>query len=86
MSNKIKGSVGAGNFVIYLPNEEVPVLVKIHDSWLCSVNLSNNLKKIGENTFANAAYNKNSKEYSLHSISMYLWVRSFSKNIKYSIV
>jgi hypothetical protein len=58
MGHKIKGSVGAGNLIIYLPASEVPVVVRISDSWLCSVHLSNSLKKIGENTFANAAYSK----------------------------
>lgn len=61
VSNHIKGSVGAGNLVIALPDEEVPVLVRINDSWLCSVNLSRSLKKIGTNTFANAAYSNNQK-------------------------
>jgi hypothetical protein len=55
----IKGSVGAGNLIIHLPGESVPVLVKISDSWLCSINLSHSLKKIEQNTFANAAYSKN---------------------------
>ena len=62
MGHHIKGSVGAGNLIIHLPNSEVPVIVRITDSWLCSVSLSRNLKKIGENTFANAAYNKNPKD------------------------
>jgi hypothetical protein len=62
MGHKIKGSVGAGNLIIYLPSNEVPVVVKISDSWLCSVHLSHNLKKIGENTFANAAYSKSTKD------------------------
>ena len=62
MGHKIRGSVGAGNLVIYLPANDVPVMVKISDSWLCSVHLTHNLKKIGENTFANAAYTKNSKD------------------------
>jgi hypothetical protein len=44
--------------VIQLPAEEVPVLVTINESWLCSINLSRNLKKIGPNKFANAAYSK----------------------------
>jgi hypothetical protein len=57
----VKGSVGAGNMVIILPGDEVPVLVKISESWLCSVNLNKDLKKIGSNTFANAAYKKNPK-------------------------
>ncbi len=59
--NKVKGSVGAGNLVIALPDQNTPVLVKITDSWLCSVHLSKNLKKISENTFANAAYSQNPK-------------------------
>lgn len=61
IGNHIKGSVGAGNLVIMLPSEETPVIVKIRDSWLCSVKMSRSLKKIGENTFANAAYTKNAK-------------------------
>lgn len=59
--NNVKGSVGAGNLVITLPDQNVAVLVKITDSWLCSVHLSKNLKKISENTFANAAYAQNPK-------------------------
>lgn len=62
VGNHIKGSVGAGNLVIMLPSEETPVIVKIKDSWLCSVKMVRSLKKIGENTFANAAYSKNSKD------------------------
>ncbi len=59
--NHIIGSVGAGNLVIQLPDESVPVMVRINDSWLCSINLSKSLKKIGENKYANAAYSKNTK-------------------------
>ena len=58
----VKGSVGAGNMTIILPNEEVPVLVKINESWLCSVSLNKGLKKIAPNTFANASYSSNSKD------------------------
>ncbi len=61
ISNQIKGSVGAGNLIIILPNKATPILIKIHDSWLCSVKMPAYIKKVGENTFANAAYTKNSK-------------------------
>lgn len=54
----VKGRVGAGNLLILLPAEEVPVLIKITDSWLCKVNMLPNYKKIGDNTFVNAAYTK----------------------------
>jgi hypothetical protein len=60
IANHIIGSVGAGNLTIQLPSEEVPVLVTINDSWLCSINLSRSLKKIGPNKYANAAYTKDS--------------------------
>jgi len=61
VSNRIKGSVGAGNLTIILPSDETPVLVKIQDSWLCSMNLPASLKKVGENTFANSAYKKGAR-------------------------
>lgn len=61
VGSKIKGSVGAGNLTIILPNNDTPILVKIQDSWLCSVKVPSSLKKVAENTFANAAYSKNAK-------------------------
>ena len=61
VSNNIKGSVGAGNLTILLPNAQTPVLVKIKDSWLCSVKMPAGFKKISANVFANAAYSKDAK-------------------------
>lgn len=61
VSNRVKGSVGAGNLVILLPDKDVPVLITIHDSWLCSVSMPKTLKKLSDNTFANEAYSKNAK-------------------------
>ena len=58
VANKIKGSVGAGNLIIILPSAQTPVLVKISDSWLCSVKMPESLKKISENTFATTSYKK----------------------------
>jgi len=58
---QVFGSVAAGNMTILIPGNDVPVLVKISESWLCSVNLTNGLKKIGPNTFANSSYKKNPK-------------------------
>jgi hypothetical protein len=61
VASRIKGSVGAGNLLILLPGEDTPVLVKIKDSWLCSVQMPAGMKKINETTFANAAYSKDAK-------------------------
>jgi hypothetical protein len=60
-TQRVIGSVGAGNLIIGLPSEGTPVVVTINDSWLCSINLCKSLKKIGENKFANEAYNKSTK-------------------------
>lgn len=61
ISNKIRGSVGAGNLVVILPSSETPVMVKVKDSWLCSINVPSSLKKVSEGTYANAAYKKDAK-------------------------
>jgi hypothetical protein len=61
VSNRIKGSVGAGNLVIIMPSDQTPVLVKIKDSWLCSIKVPGSLKKLNETTFANAAYKADAK-------------------------
>ena len=61
VSNRIRGSVGAGNLTIVLPSRDTPVLVKIKDSWLCSVKIPDQFTKISENVFANAAYTKDAK-------------------------
>ncbi len=45
VTNHVRGSVGAGNMVIAMPDTDVPVLVRINDSWLCSVTLCKSLKK-----------------------------------------
>ncbi len=62
MSNKpmnplnIRGSVGAGNLIVILPNEPIPVLVKVKDSWMCNVKMTPSLRKISEGTFATPSY------------------------------
>lgn len=62
VANHIKGSVGAGNLVIILPSDDsVPVMVKIKDSWLCSIELTDDLKQTSPNVYANAAYAKSPK-------------------------
>jgi hypothetical protein len=61
VNNHIIGKVGAGNLIIQLPSDDVPVAVTINDSWLCSINLSRTLKKVAPNKYANDAYTKDSK-------------------------
>jgi hypothetical protein len=72
VGSRIKGSVGAGNLIILLPSNDVPILVKIADSWLCSVKMPGSLRKISENTFANAAYSKDAKNPLLFDLDVSL--------------
>jgi len=60
-SNHVKGSVGAGNLVVLLPGVDTPVMVKINNSWLCSLELCKSLKRVSENTFVNNAYQEGGK-------------------------
>jgi hypothetical protein len=69
-THQVHGSVGAGNLIIYLPTEETPVLVKVSDSWLCSVNLSKGLKKIAANTYSNASYHPDSKNVLIFNLDV----------------
>lgn len=70
VSNVIEGSVGAGNLIIILPSAQTPLLVKVNDSWLCSVKIPESMKKISANTFVNAAYSKNAKNSLVFSLDV----------------
>lgn len=61
VGSNIHGSVGAGNLTILLPSAETPVLVRIKDSWLCSVKMPEGFTKVSENTFTNNNYSRGAK-------------------------
>ena len=56
VTSHIRGSVGAGNLMIILPEEGTPVKVSIKDSWLCRVKLGKSFTKLSDNTYVNADY------------------------------
>jgi hypothetical protein len=70
VTNRIEGSVGAGNLTIILPASQTPVLVKINDSWLCSVKIPESMKKIRANTFVNAAYSEDAQNALLFNLDV----------------
>lgn len=72
VTNNIKGSVGAGNLTILLPPAGTPVRIRIRESWLCSFTLPADLKKAGDDTYVNAAYNekKNTKNALLFDLDV----------------
>jgi hypothetical protein len=57
-SSWINASIGAGNLIVRIPKKDVPVIVKINDSMLCSIRLSKSFKEIEKNTFVNPAYSE----------------------------
>jgi hypothetical protein len=52
----VYGIVGAGNLIVNLPDDEVPVLIRINDSWLSSVMLPRNYRQVGDNAYASPAW------------------------------
>ena len=60
-ASSVHGSVGAGNLYILLPNEQVPMIVRVHDSWLCQVKLSKSFRPYGKNTFVNEAFSEDAE-------------------------
>lgn len=56
VTSTIRGSVGAGNLVIVLPQQGTPVKVSINDSWLCRVKLSDSFTKLSDGTYVNEDY------------------------------
>lgn len=83
ITNKIKGSVGAGNLVIILPSAQTPVLIKINDSWLCSVSVPHGLKKVNDTTFASASYTKDAKNALIFDLDVSMGSIVFKESAKH---
>jgi len=57
---EVHGSVGAGNLIIDMPPDDIPVIVNIKDSWLCSVEVPKTYHRVGERSYGNKAHTPNS--------------------------
>lgn len=55
VQSEVHGTVGAGSLIILLPEKDVPVMVRISDSWFSSVYLPDDYREVDENIFANPA-------------------------------
>ena len=55
INSEVHGTVGAGSLVILLPDHDVPVMVRITDSWFSSVVLPDDFREVDENIYANPA-------------------------------
>lgn len=55
-ASKIKASVGAGRLELLMPQQNVPVIIYLHNSPLCSVKMPAGYKEIRKNVFTNARY------------------------------
>lgn len=53
---EVYGIVGAGNLLIKMPSDDVPVLVRVKDSWLCSLDLPRNYRQVGDHSYANPSW------------------------------
>ncbi|MCC5928675.1 MAG: hypothetical protein JJU28_05460 [Cyclobacteriaceae bacterium] len=62
-SSHIKASVGAGLLEIFLPKDDLPVIIYLKNSPLCKVKLMENFTEIEKNTFVNASYHNQLDHY-----------------------
>lgn len=62
INSRINASVGAGNLNIILPPNDIPVIIRIHNSPLCNIKMAPDFEKIGHNAFGNKAYSDNPDE------------------------
>ncbi|MFC2125602.1 hypothetical protein ACFLU5_12395 [Bacteroidota bacterium] len=61
-TSHIQASIAAGNLLIQIPTNEIPVRISIHDSPLCQVKIPKSFNKIQNDTFVSPGYNSNSEE------------------------
>jgi hypothetical protein len=59
INSRVNASVGAGNLKVVLPPDDIPVIIRIHNSPLCNIKMAPNFEKIGHNAFGNKAYANN---------------------------
>lgn len=60
--SNVRASIGAGNLIVGLPQDErIPVIITIHDSPLCNVNVPKTFKKKGKNTYVSSRYGNNAE-------------------------
>lgn len=62
LGSKVNASVGAGNLIVIIPANDVPVKVKINDSMLCRVRLTKSFTEVESNVFVNTSYTSDSDE------------------------
>ena len=59
---QVDASVGAGNLEIVLPRRDVPIIIYVRDSPLCSIKLAADFEEVENNVFVNKAYSVNSDD------------------------
>ncbi|CAD5246897.1 conserved hypothetical protein [Imperialibacter sp. EC-SDR9] len=55
-SSKIRASVGAGRLEMIMPKENVPVIIYLHNSPLCSVKMPAEFTQIRKNVYTSSSY------------------------------
>lgn len=53
---KVKASVGAGNLDIFIPRDEIPMIIRVKESPLCGLTLLNGFEEVERNVYVNMTY------------------------------
>lgn len=68
----VRATVGAGNIDIYLPSQDIPVIIKIKDSPLCGVKLIKGFEQVEKNVFVNMSYSAHASNLLLFDLDVAL--------------
>lgn len=79
-SSRIKASVGAGRLEMVMPSENVPAIIYLHNSPLCSVKMPAEFKEIRKNVYTTASYHPEAPNLMEFSIDVALGNVEFTRH------
>lgn len=75
--SNVSASVGAGDLIIRVPSEKVPVIVNVNSSLLCRVKLGPNFEEIKDNVYINDLYHPDAENLITFNVDVSLGSISF---------
>ena len=76
----VEASVGAGNLDVYLPNEDVPMIIYLSDSPLCGRRMVDGFEEVERNVFVNMNYSADAENLMTFRIDVSLGNVAFHYN------
>ncbi len=66
----VEASVAAGKLVVYIPRDQVPTIIHLNESPLCSTRLPKDFRELEDNVFVNSAYTAHAENLTTFNIDV----------------